>query len=100
MSTGNDYTRVNFGGMGQAQADFQRTYTSLQNEIDQLESQLNQNLGDWTGQAQQVYLEVQQQWQQAMANMQAVIQSLGSTIGTANDNYQAAEAQNASRWAG
>jgi uncharacterized protein YukE len=51
MSAGGDYTRVEFGAMEQGQSDFQRTYTSLQAEIEQLESQLNANLGEWIGAA-------------------------------------------------
>lgn len=99
MSAGGDYTRVTFSAMEQGQADFQRTYSSLVSEIDQLESQLNGNLGEWVGSAQQAYHEAQAQWHAAMANMQSVIQQLAVVIGTANDNYQSAEAQNQARWA-
>jgi len=98
MSAGGDYTRVRFEALEQGQADFQRTYSSLQSEIEQLESQLNSSLGEWVGGAQQAYHEAQQQWHQAMGNMQAVIQQLGVVIGQANDNYQQAEAQNSQRW--
>jgi early secretory antigenic target protein ESAT-6 len=98
MSAGGDYTRVQFGAMEQGQSDFQRTYTSLQTEIEQLESQLNTNLGEWIGSAQQAYHEAQAQWNAAMANMQGVIQQIGVVIGQANDAYQQAEAQNTSRW--
>lgn len=98
MSAGSDYTRVQFAAMEQGQADFQRTYTALQSEIEQLESQLNSNLGEWVGSAQQAYHQAQAQWNAAMANMQQVIQQLGVVIGQANDNYQQAEAQNTARW--
>jgi WXG100 family type VII secretion target len=98
MSAGGDYTRVVFGAMEQGQSDFQRTYTSLQSEIEQLESQLNTNLSEWIGGAQQAYHEAQAQWNAAMANMQGVIQQIGVVIGQANDNYTQAEAQNTQRW--
>jgi early secretory antigenic target protein ESAT-6 len=98
MSAGSDYTRVVFGSMQQGAADFQRTYASLQSEIEQLESQLNANLGEWVGGAQQAYHEAQAQWNAAMANMQSVIQQLGVVISQANDNYTSAEAQNQARW--
>ena len=98
MSAGSDYTRVVFGAMQEGQADFTRTYASLQSEIEQLESQLNSNLGEWVGAAQQAYHEAQAQWHAAMANMQSVIQQLGVVIGQANDNYTSAETQNQARW--
>jgi early secretory antigenic target protein ESAT-6 len=98
MSAGSDYTRVVFGAMEQGQSDFARTYSSLQSEIEQLESQLGSNLAEWVGAAQQAYHEAQAQWNAAMANMQSVIQQLGVVIGQANDNYTSAEAQNQARW--
>ena len=98
MSAGSDYTRVLFAAMQQGQADFQRTYAALQAEMEQLESQLNANLGEWAGPARQAYHEAQAQWNTAMANMQSVIQQLGAVIGQANDNYTQAEAHNTSLW--
>jgi early secretory antigenic target protein ESAT-6 len=98
MSAGGDYTRVQFGAMEQGQSDFQRTYTSLQSEIEHLESQLNTNLGEWIGSAQQAYHDAQAQWNAAIANMQGVIQQIGVVIGQANDAYQQAEVQNTRRW--
>ncbi|HWG00278.1 MAG TPA: WXG100 family type VII secretion target [Trebonia sp.] len=98
MGAGNDYTRVMFGAMEQGQGDFQRTYASLQSEIQHLESQLQGNLGEWVGTAQAAYHEAQTVWNAAMVNMQGVLQQLGTVIGTANDNYQQAESVNAARW--
>jgi early secretory antigenic target protein ESAT-6 len=99
MTAGNDYTRVMFGALEQGQADFQQTYSSLQGEIENLQAQLQSNLGEWVGSAQQAYHEAQAVWNAAMANMQSVLQQLGAVIGTANENYQQAEAVNTSRWA-
>jgi 6 kDa early secretory antigenic target len=98
MTAGNDYTRVMFGAMEQGQGDFQRTYASLQSEIQQLESQLQGSLGEWTGAARQAYHDAQLVWNAAMANMQGVLQQLAAVIGTANENYQQAESVNAARW--
>lgn len=99
MSAGSDYTRVVFSAMEQGQADFARTCSSLQSEIEQLESQLNASLSEWAGPAQQAYHEAQAQWNAAMASMQSVIQQLGVVIGHASDNYTTAESQNQARWA-
>jgi 6 kDa early secretory antigenic target len=93
-----EYTRVVFSGMEQGQADFMRTYSSLQSEIQTLDSQLQSNLAEWVGSAQQAYHEAQAQWNAAMADMQGVLSQLGSVIGTANENYGHAEAANTARW--
>ena len=94
------YTLANFGTLQQGQADFQQTYNNVVTEVQTLESQLQTNLSQWVGSAQQAYYEAQSQWNAAMANMQQVLQQLGTVIGTANDNYQSAEQTNANLWAG
>jgi 6 kDa early secretory antigenic target len=93
-----EYTRVIFSTMEQGEADFKQTYTSLVNEVSSLESQLQGNLSEWIGSAQQAYHEAQSQWNAAMADMQQVLSQLGMVIGTANGNYQQAEAANTGLW--
>jgi WXG100 family type VII secretion target len=93
-----EYTLANFGALQQGQADFQQTYNNVVTEVQTLESQLQTNLSQWLGSAQQAYHEAQTQWNAAMANMQQVLQQLGTVIGTANDNYQSAEQTNTSLW--
>jgi WXG100 family type VII secretion target len=93
-----EYTRVVFSAMEQGEADFKQTYTSLVNEVSSLESQLQGNLSEWIGSAQQAYHEAQAQWNAAMADMQQVLSQLGMVIGTANSNYQSAEAANTGLW--
>lgn len=93
-----DYTRVVFSAMEQGEADFKQTYSSLVNEVSTLETQLQGNLAEWNGSAQQAYHEAQAQWNAAMADMQQVLSQLGVVIGAANTNYQAAETANTGLW--
>ena len=93
-----EYTRAVFGSLEQGQADFTRTYTSLQTEVASLDAQLRSSLAAWDGNAQQAYYTAKAQWDAAMANMAQVLSQLGAVIGTAHSNYQSAEAANAARW--
>jgi WXG100 family type VII secretion target len=93
-----EYTRVMFSSMEQGEADFRQTYTSLVNEVQTLESQLQGNLAEWIGSAQQAYHQAQAQWNAAMADMQQVLTQLATVIGTANSNYQSAESSNQALW--
>lgn len=98
MSAGNDYTHVEFAAMEQGEADFMRTYSSLAQVLDDLQNQLQTNLADWDGSAQQAFYEAHMVWNAAMANLQSVLSQLGSAIGAANANYQEAERTILSRW--
>ena len=50
-----EYTMAVFGTLQQGEADFQRTYSSLQTEVSSLESQLRSSLSRWDGSAQTAY---------------------------------------------
>jgi early secretory antigenic target protein ESAT-6 len=93
-----EYTRVMFSSMEQGEADFRQTYAALVEEVTNLESQLQANLSEWIGSAQQAYHDAQAQWNAAMANMQQALSQLGTVVGTANSNYQSAEAANTGLW--
>jgi WXG100 family type VII secretion target len=94
----NDYTKVVFGQMEQSQADFASAYSSLQGTISTLDGQLRGSLAEWDGAAQQAYHSAKAVWDSAMADMGTVLNQLGVVIGTANENYTAAEAANARMW--
>lgn len=98
MAAGNDFTAVNFGTMAQGEADFASVYQALQNTLTTLESQLNASLHAWTGSAQQAYYAAKAKWDAAAADMAAVVNSLSSVIGVANQNYTQTEAVNRSMW--
>src|SRR6202012_4951670 len=95
-----EYTMAVFGTLQQGEADFQRTYSSLQTEVSSLESQLRSSLSRWDGSAQNAYYQAQTQWNSAMANMAQVLSQLGAVIVTANDNYMNAESRNTALWGG
>jgi WXG100 family type VII secretion target len=91
-----DYTLVQFGAMQTGQQDLVNSLNNLQSTVDQLDSQLQSHLASWTGSAQQAYLVAKQTWTTAMADMGTVLQSLGAVVGTAGENYTAAERANTS----
>jgi 6 kDa early secretory antigenic target len=93
-----DYTKAVFGQLEQSQADFAGTYSSLQDTISTLDSQLRANLAEWDGQAQQAYYAAKAVWDTAMADMANVLNQLGVVIGVANTNYTAAESANTQLW--
>lgn len=93
-----DYTSVHFGALEDGRADFAGVYSAVEARISSLNAQLRTHLSQWTGSAQAAYHEAESQWNAAMADMQNVLNSLGTVIGTANENYTTAENTNAKMW--
>jgi len=91
-----DYTMVQFAALESGQQDLVNSLNQLRSTVDGLDSQLQTHLSTWIGSAQQAYLVAKTTWTNAMTDMQTVLGSLGSVVGTASENYSAAERANTS----
>jgi WXG100 family type VII secretion target len=89
---------IRFETLQQAEQDLSAAYAAVQSTVENLESELQSNLGQWTGTAQEAYAQVKLQWDQALAHMAAVLQKAGGHIASAAETYQAVENQNLSIW--
>jgi 6 kDa early secretory antigenic target len=85
------YTSANFGTLSSSAENYAIVASTLQKELDELESSLQQKLAQWDGNARHSYQVCKQRWDAAAADMQRVIQKLGLAIGNAHENYSAAE---------
>jgi early secretory antigenic target protein ESAT-6 len=85
------YTSANFGVLSSSAENFAIVAGTLQKELDELESSLQQKLAQWDGNARHQYTICKRRWDAAAADMQRVIQKLGLAIGNAHENYAAAE---------
>lgn len=90
MSDGS-YSEANFGVLSSSAENFAIVAGTMRKELDELESSLQSKLSQWKGDAQSAYWQYKKQWDAAAADMQNVVQKLGLAIGTAHDNYSAAE---------
>lgn len=84
----------------QAQDDLGMAFASVQSTINDLESTLAANLSQWSGSAQDAYQSVKQQWDNAVADMAAVLSKAQVHMANAAEMYQTVENQNISIWHG
>jgi WXG100 family type VII secretion target len=85
------YTSANFGVLSSQAENFAIVAGTMRKELDELEGSLQSKLAQWDGDAKKAYWEYKKQWDAAAADMQNVIQKLGLAIGSAHENYTAAE---------
>jgi len=100
MSGDPTYMNIRFETLQQAQEDIGMAYAAIKATIDDLETQLNSSLAEWSGTAQSAYVAVQTQWQQALDHMNGALQQAGVHLASAHDMYLAVERQNVSIWHG
>jgi WXG100 family type VII secretion target len=93
-----DYTRANFHGMAQAEADFELIYRGVADELQDLNSDLINLLGEWVGDANNQYGQTMSKWNIAADDMSNTLKALGLTIRDVHSNYSEAERHNAALW--
>jgi 6 kDa early secretory antigenic target len=86
-----EYTAADFATLSSSAENFAIVAGAVNKELDELEGSLQSKLSSWDGEARDAYWQFKAQWEAAAADMQKVIQRLGLAIGSAHENYVAAE---------
>jgi len=87
---------VNYAALENANSQIQATARSIEEKLDTLRSRLQKM--DWQGQDQDAYQQHQNEWDQAVRDLNGILQQIGSAVGTARGNYMTTEANNAKVW--
>ncbi|XVV03254.1 WXG100 family type VII secretion target [Actinosynnema sp. CA-248983] len=90
--------KVSFGELGNAASSIGAQAGQVQQQLDDLKARLQPIVNLWEGAASGAYMEKQAQWDQAAADLQQVLSSIGVAVQQATEAYEAAERQNISRW--
>jgi|SRR5882757_7657241 len=91
---------VNFNSLLQGQAGITQTYGKLTGTLEQLETDLGPMIRTWSGSAQEAYIACKTAWDKAATDLATVLNSIGSSVGDAHDNYRAAETSALGNWDG
>jgi WXG100 family type VII secretion target len=87
---------VNYAALENANAQIQSTARSLDEKLDALRTRLQQM--QWQGEDQTTYQAHQAQWDNAVRDLNAILNQIGAAVGTARENYMSTEASNAKVW--
>jgi WXG100 family type VII secretion target len=89
--------------VGPAQMEFVRgemdaVTKHVQRTLADLNDEAEQNLADWSGDAQAVYQRVQNQWNQAVQQMSIQVAAAAAALGATNEYYINGEKYGMSLW--
>lgn len=90
--------RVSFGELSAAQSNITATVNAVNGQLDDLKRFLAPMASTWEGQAAETYNALQRQWDIAAADLNQVLAQIATAVGVANEQYQAAESANTSRF--
>ncbi|WP_020574946.1 WXG100 family type VII secretion target [Actinopolymorpha alba] len=91
-----DLTRWNSQALIDLQTNLRLAYRGVEDETNDLESSLEGKLAEWEGDAKQAYWDAKAQWEQAIAELNQVLDQLGAAIGNVHENYTSTEKANES----
>ena len=78
---------VNFGALQQAGSDIQKAITSMQSQLDQLESDAKPLISTWNGAAQEAYAQHQAKWRNASADLNHILQNIKRAVDQSTEDY-------------
>ena len=90
--------KVNYGALDLASSDLSTGASNIQNALDQMDSELQQLMTNWEGEAQLAYQDAKRQWTEGMTGMRDVLAKVGSLVSTANMDYNQTDRINASKF--
>jgi WXG100 family type VII secretion target len=89
---------VTFSAIQQGQADVASTASNLNGQLGDLKAYLAPMVATWSGAAAENYNAKQRQWDEAAQALNEILAQIGRALGSAGDDFQAAENSNASMW--
>ena len=89
---------VTFSAIQQGQADVASTAGNLNGQLGDLKAYLAPMVSTWSGAAAENYNAKQRQWDEAAQALNEILAQIGRALGSAGDDFQAAENSNASMW--
>jgi WXG100 family type VII secretion target len=89
---------VNFAALQQASADINKALSTLQTQLDQLESDAKPLVSTWVGEAQDSYQARQAKWRAASHDLQTILGNIKSAVDKSTEDYIHTEKQAAQRF--
>ena len=90
---------VTFSAISTAEGDIATTSQNINGQLADLKAYLAPLVADWTGSAAELYQAKQKQWDEAAAELNAILAQISRAVGAAGEDFRAAENSNASIWA-
>jgi WXG100 family type VII secretion target len=95
MAAGGEMISVMFGSLQDGAAGLQTTYNAIQTSLDDLQSQVENNLAAWDGDARATYFVAKARWENDAKELALILNRMGVHVAEAHDGYTVAENRNA-----
>ena len=87
---------VDYAALEQGEATIRSISSAMEGKLSDLKGRLGRL--QWEGSDRDAYNAYQQQWDNAVADMNQVLAKIAAAVGTARENYKNTESSNAQAW--
>ena len=95
MSNAINVTAWSAQALDELEANLRLAYRGVEDETNDLEKYIEGKLQDWTGDAREAYTDAKRQWEQAIRELNGVLDNLGVAVKNIHENYSSTERSNA-----
>jgi ESAT-6 family protein len=89
---------VNFNSLGNAATSIDKALTTMQSQLDDLESEGKKLTASWDGEAKEAYEQRQARWQAAAKDLHQILTNIKSAVLHSTEDYQRTEKQATQRF--
>lgn len=91
--------QYSFGEIAELGGQITSQANTVEGHLSDLESQINKLVSDWGGQANEAFMALKNQWQQAANDLRQVMAQIGTAVHQTSEDARATEQANMGRWA-
>lgn len=92
--------QYSFGEISELGGQISSQSNTIEGHLSDLQSQINRLVAEWGGQANEQFMALKTQWEQAADDLRRVMAQIGTAVHQTSEDARATEQQNASRWSG
>ncbi|MGC0142974.1 MULTISPECIES: WXG100 family type VII secretion target [unclassified Pseudactinotalea] len=91
--------KANFESISTAGADIVNGANKIEQQLNDMDTQLRPLQSDWTGAASDAYEQARATWTQTINEMKQLLAEIGAAVTQSGQDYQTTDSQNANRFA-
>lgn len=90
--------QYSFGEIAELGGQISSQANTIEGHLNDLQSDINRLVGEWGGSANEAFMGLKSQWEQAAADLRQVMAQIGTAVHQTSEDARATENANMNRW--
>jgi ESAT-6 family protein len=90
--------QYSFGEIAELGGQISSQANTIEGHLNDMQSEINRLVGEWGGSANEAFMALKSQWEQAAADLRQVMAQIGTAVHQTSEDARATENANMNRW--